>query len=357
MSPAYIIAEAGVNHNGSLAMAKKLVDAAARAGVDAVKFQAFNADRLVTKNAPKASYQIKADRQSRTQWEMIRRLELNEASHRVLFSQCRRRKIGFISTPFDKGCLSFLIRVGVNIIKISSSEITNGPFLVQAARTNLPIILSTGMSTLKEVEESMGALAFGYLRKKGNPTRRILTNLFRNDLSREVLKNKVILLHCTTEYPAPFIDVNLMAMDTLARHFGVKVGLSDHSEGIAVAIAAVARGAAVVEKHFTLDRNLPGPDHRASLEPKELAVLVRSIREVEQAIGSGKKTPARSEIKNRAIVRKSIVAAAFIKRGDRFSEKNLAAKRPGSGLSPMHYWDLLGKASIKDYQIDERVTQ
>lgn len=351
----FIVAEAGVNHNGSLMAAKKLVEAAVLAGADAVKFQTFRADRLVTKTAPKADYQKKTNPQSYTQWDMIRRLELDNASHRKLFALCSRRKIEFLSTPFDEKSLRFLMSLGVQKIKISSGEITNGPLLVQAARTGRPVLLSTGMSTLEEVKKAMGALAFGYLGKTESPNTKVFSQLLHFAAAREVLRKKVTLLHCTSEYPAPFSDINLRAMDTLAGRFGVRVGLSDHSAGIAVAIAAVARGAAVIEKHFTLDRSLPGPDQRASLDPDELASMVRTIREVEEALGSGKKAPARSELKNRRVVRKSVVAASFIKRGERFSEKNLTAKRPGDGVSPMSYWDLLGKKSSRDYVADEAV--
>lgn len=357
MKGVLIVAEAGVNHNGSVALAKKLVDAAARAGADAVKFQTFEADRLVTRRMPRAEYQEKAMRGNGSQWQMIKRLELDGAAHRILFGHCRKRNIEFLSSPFDEESVDRLRRLGVRRLKIASGEITNAPLLLKAARTGIPIILSTGMSTLKEVERALEVIAFGYLAPlKKNPARGDFDDVLRSEKARGILRQKLILLHCTSEYPAPFRDVNLLAMDTLREKFGLAVGLSDHSEGYAVPVAAAARGARVIEKHLTLDRRLPGPDHRASLPAAEFKKMVRAIRQVELALGTAAKSPAPSELKNIPAVRKSIVAAFPIGKGERFSPENLALKRAGRGLSPFLYWDVLGRVSKRDFEKDEAVT-
>jgi len=349
----YIIAEAGVNHNGSLEMARKLVEVAADAGADAVKFQTFRADKLVSRLAPKAEYQIKTTDADESQHEMIRKLELDEHAHETLIEHCKICGIQFLSTPFDLESVDLLaVRFDLPCIKIPSGEITNAPLLLKIAQTGKTVILSTGMSTLGEVEDALGVLAFGYLGNSG-PSIAAFRAANCSAQGQAVLLNKVTLLHCTTEYPAPFEDVNLKVMDTLKSAFGLPVGYSDHTEGIAVPIAAVARGAVVIEKHFTLDRTLPGPDHKASLEPAELRRMVRSIREVEQALGSGRKHPTPSEIKNMCIARKSLVAACTIRSGELFTAENLAVKRPGNGLSPMKYWELLNRRSGKDFIGDE----
>lgn len=349
----YIIAEAGVNHNGSPEMAKKLVEAAADAGADAVKFQTFKADRLVSRLAPKAEYQARTTGNDESQFEMIRRLELNEYDHESLIEHCRINSIQFLSTPFDLESVDLLAsRFDLPCIKISSGEITNAPLLLKIAQTGKAVILSTGMSTLGEVEDALGVLAFGYL---GNiaPSISSFRAAYCSAQGQAALLDKVTLLHCTTEYPAPIEDVNLKVMDTLKSAFGLPVGYSDHTDGIAVPIAAVARGAVVIEKHFTLDRTLPGPDHKASLEPAELAQMVRAIRDVELALGSGTKHPTSSELKNMAVARKSLVAACAIASGDRFTAANLAVKRPGNGTSPMQQWELLGRKASKNFAVDE----
>jgi len=353
----FIIAEAGVNHNGSLELAKQLVDVAVQAGADAVKFQTFRAEKVVSSSAPKAAYQCRTTEENESQLEMLRKLELSEDQHSELITYCQQKGIQFLSTPFDEISVDLLVRkFDLPLIKIPSGEITNGPFLLFIARTGKPVILSTGMSTLGEVETALGVLAFGYTQPHTKPSLAAFQAAYASAEGQQALRQKVTLLHCTTEYPAPFEDVNLSAMDTLRAAFGLSVGYSDHTPGIAVPIAAVARGAVVIEKHFTLDRHLPGPDHRASLEPVELKQMVEAIRQVEQALGSGLKIPAASEKKkNTLVVRRSLVAACPIKKGEQFTRENIAAKRPGDGCSPMLFWDYIGKWAVKDYLPDEQI--
>jgi N-acetylneuraminate synthase len=354
----YIIAEAGVNHNGSIDMAKQLVDVAAGAGADAIKFQTFKAEALVSPRAPKAGYQQKITGTDESQYEMLRKLELDENMHSVLVKHCALKGIQFLSTPFDSDSLGLLVnQFDLPCIKIPSGEITNAPFLLEIAFTGKPVILSTGMCTLAEIETALGVLAFGYLKYQETPSVKAFEQVYATDAGQEILGQKVTLLHCTSEYPAPFEEVNLRAMDVLRSAFGLRVGYSDHTEGIAVPIAAAARGAAVIEKHFTLDRTLPGPDHKASLEPAELKLLIQSIRQVENSLGSGIKKPAKSEFGNRLVARKSLVAARDIYEGEQWNETNLAVKRPGDGLAPLYYWSLLGKNVAKDYKKDEKVLE
>ncbi|OGW33617.1 MAG: N-acetylneuraminate synthase [Nitrospirae bacterium GWC2_56_14] len=352
----YIIAEAGVNHNGSLETAKKLIDAAADAGADAVKFQTFKADELVSSTAPKADYQKAATGSTESQLDMLKKLELDESAHRVLADHCRKRDIQFLSTPFDEDSVDLLTtRIKVSMLKLSSGEITNGPLLLHAARTGLPVILSTGMSTLADIKAALGVLAFGYTVKKDKPSQKAFKAAFSSARGQRSLKERVTLLHCTTEYPAPFAEVNLRAMDTMREAFCLPVGLSDHTPGIAISIAAAALGAEMIEKHFTLDRTLPGPDHKASLVPDELRQLVQSVREVEAALGSARKAPTKSEQKNVRIARRSLVALKDVARGEIFTRENLGSKRPGAGDSPFGYWQLLGKKSAKNYRKDEMI--
>ena len=350
----YVIAEAGVNHNGDPGMARRLIDVAVEAGADAVKFQTFKASNLATKTAPKADYQTVTTEAGESQIAMLRRLELLPARHHELVTHCRDKGIDFLSTPFDGESLGFLVGdLGLDTVKMASGEITNGPLLLQAARSGCDVILSTGMSTLQEVEEALGVLAFGFVDPHGEPGRQAFAGAFATEAGRDALRRKVAILHCTTEYPAPAGDANLLAMDTLRETFGLRVGLSDHSEGIAVPIAAAARGAEVIEKHFTFDRSLPGPDHKASLEPGELKSMIAAIRAVEIAVGDGVKAPRPSEIKNMAIARKSLVALAPVSAGAPFTEETLGAKRPGDGISPMAYWDWLGRPAPRDLDEDE----
>lgn len=349
-----VIAEAGVNHNGSLDLALRLVDAAADAGADIVKFQTFKAESVVSRFAPKADYQVETTGGGESQLDMVRRLELAPEVHHRLREHCATRKIEFLSTPFDASSAAFLVNdLGLTRLKVPSGEITNGPLLLTIARFGRPVILSTGMSTLGEVEEALGILAFGYLDGRGPPSRQAFREAYFSDAGQAKLRELVTLLHCTTEYPAPFGEVNLAAMDTLREAFRLPIGLSDHTKGIAISIAAVARAAVVVEKHFTLDRSLPGPDHKASLEPGELAAMVAGIRQVEAASGDGIKRPSPAELRNAPIARKSLVAARKIFAGETFSAENLTAKRPGNGVSPMAYWEWMGRRAERDFAEDE----
>jgi N-acetylneuraminate synthase len=356
----FIIAEAGVNHNGECERAFELVDAAADAGADAVKFQTFKAKDLVTLDAARAAYQKNAEPgSSESQLEMLSRLELSHECFVKLKEHCERRGVMFLSTPFDKKSLKFLVgQVKVPILKMPSGEITNGPLLLDAARSGLPIILSTGMSTMEEVESALAVLAFGYLMPQGNPkTSAEILEIANLEKAQQPLREKVTLLHCTSEYPADSSDINLRAMESLHTSFGLNTGLSDHSKGITVAIAASALGAKVIEKHFTLDRDLPGPDHQASLEPNQLKEMVAAIRTIQQALGCGEKCPVFSEMGNIPMVRKSIVATCEIKKGEAFTESNLSTKRPGTGMSPMSYWDLVGLQASQNYSKDDRIEE
>ncbi|MCG3771117.1 MAG: N,N'-diacetyllegionaminic acid synthase [Nitrosomonadaceae bacterium] len=351
----FLIAEAGVNHNGDLSLAKKLIDAAADVGADAVKFQTFRAEQVVSRHAPKAEYQARITGQFESQLEMLRKLELSEADHGEMMAHAKARGIMFLSTPFDVPSLDLLTKqFGLQIIKIPSGEITNAPFLLAIARAAKRVIVSTGMSTLAEVEAALSVLAFGFTSAATvTPRREDFEQAFASDAGQQALRERVTVLHCTTEYPAPFSEVNLRAMDTLATAFGLPVGYSDHTLGIHIALAAVARGARVIEKHITLDRNLPGPDHKASLEPDELRELVCQIREIEQALGDGIKRPAASEWKNRNVARRSLVAARAIQAGEVFAAESLTCKRPGAGVSPFEYWEILGQAASRSYNVDE----
>lgn len=334
MSHTLIIAEAGVNHNGSIELAKKLIDKAAEAGVDIVKFQTFKSEKLVTKTAKQADYQQKNLQGSAgdSQLAMLKKLELSVEDHYVLIEYCKKLGIRFLSTAFDSDSIDFLHSLNLGVWKIPSGEITNYPYLRKIAQYGEPVILSTGMSEMSDI-----AAAIQVFTKFG------------------LRKDQIIVLHCNTEYPTPFQDVNLKAMDALRKEFGVQVGYSDHTKGIEVPIAAVALGATVIEKHFTLDKNMEGPDHKASLEPDELKAMVSAIRNIEQAIGTGVKTASASEKKNIGVVRKSIVAASHIKKGEAFTEENLTVKRPGTGISPMRWEEVIGKKATRDYEEDELI--
>lgn len=336
MSNVYVIAEAGVNHNGSVDRALEMIDRAADAGADAVKFQTFRSAEVISVHAPKAEYQKATTGSEESQLDMVRALELDAAAHRKLVTHCVARKIQFLSTPFDVPSVALLVELGVPLLKVPSGEITNPILLRAIAATQLPLIVSTGMSTLPEIAKALHVIATEW----GNEA---------------LLRERVTLLHCTTEYPAPLDQINLRAMATMAAEFGLPVGYSDHTQGITVATAAVALGATVIEKHFTLDRRLPGPDHLASLEPDELAAMVRAIRDVTMALGHADKGPTTAELKNLAIARKSLVAAQAIRRGDPFTSANLTAKRPGSGVSAMRYDEYLGRVADRDYAADELI--
>lgn len=350
-----IIAEAGVNHNGSRDLALRLVDAAADAGADVVKFQTFRANDLVTAAAPRAEYQIRNAQDDVSQLEMLRRLELSMDDHRVLVEHSRARGIAFMSTAFDAASLRFLATLDMPAIKIPSGDVTAAPLLLEAARLKRAIIMSTGMCTLGDVERALGVLAFGFLHD-GNPeSEAACAAAYSSAEGRAAVEERVTLLHCSTEYPAPPASVNLRAMETLAQAFGLPVGYSDHTEGVDISVAAVALGASVVEKHFTLDRSLPGPDHAASLEPKELHHLVSGIRRVEAALGSPVKSPSGEEMATAQVARRSVVAARDIQPGETLTLDMLATKRPGTGISPMGIWDLVGRKAPRPFVRDELV--
>lgn len=333
MDKVIIIAEAGVNHNGNFEMAKQLVDAAKKAGADYVKFQTSKKPENVTSRfAQRASYQKKNLGEDGSQLSMLKKIRLEFPDYVLLKSYCDQQKINFLSTPFDLPAVDFLYGLGMDFFKIPSGEITNLPYLRKIAKLGLPVVMSTGMSELQDVRNALNVL-------------------YNNGLKPD----DITLLHCNTEYPTPYEDVNLKAMLTLKQEFGVKVGYSDHTQGIEVPIAAVAMGASVIEKHFTLDRTLPGPDHVASLEPNELEAMVKAIRNIEKAVGSGVKAITESERKNIAIARKSIIAARKIKAGELLSEENLTVKRPGSGISPMKWDEVIGTAAIRDFEEDELI--
>lgn len=326
----FVIAEAGVNHNGSLELAKKLVDAAKVAGADCVKFQTFVSKNIVSKNAIKAEYQKRQTEPEESQYDMLKKLELSFNEFIELNNYCKSKNIEFMSTAFDFDSVDFLDSLEMSTWKIPSGDITNLPYLIKIAKLNKPVILSTGMSTIDDIRS-----AIKVLKKNGAA--------------------EVTILHCTTEYPTPFEDVNLKAMNSIKEEFGVKVGYSDHTRGIEIPIAAVALGATVIEKHFTLNKNMEGPDHKASLEPNELKAMIDSIRHIELALGNGMKQPAESEKKNMAVARKSIIASKDIKTGELFTEENLTVKRPGDGISPMRWFDVIGKVASRDFEEDELI--
>ena len=357
MTHVTIIAEAGVNHNGSLERALEMVDVAATAGADVVKFQTFNAAALVTRSAPKADYQKITTDAGESQLDMLRALELDVDAHRALMSRCAEKSIKFLSTPFDLVSLDLLVgELQLPRLKIGSGELTNAPLVHAAATTGLDIILSTGMATLAEVRVALGVLAHGYLRQP-NPDETNFEAAFDALEGQEALKAHVTLLHCTSAYPTPAEDVNLGAMKTLTDAFGLPVGFSDHSEGTVLSIAAVAAGAMMIEKHFTLDRSLPGPDHKASLEPGELNELVAGVRRVSAAMGDGQKNPREIERATADVARKSLVASTAIAAGDVFTQDNLTVKRPGTGLSPVLYWSILGTHAARPYETDDLIVQ
>jgi N-acetylneuraminate synthase len=352
----YIIAEAGVNHNGSMDLARDLIEVAAEAEVDAIKFQTFRSEELVAEDAPKADYQTETTDEEESQAEMLRRLELTSDQHHTIAEYCAENDLQFLSTPFDPQSARFLVdEFDVPRIKIGSGDLTNGPLLLNIARLRRPVILSTGMGTLGEVEQALSVLAYGYVADGDRPTFEDLEQVFASAEGQSALDQNVTVLHCVTEYPAPVEAANLRAMDTLREAFNLPVGLSDHTEGIAVPIAAVARGATLIEKHFTLDRSLPGPDHEASLEPDELRDMVQGIRDAEAALGTARKTPAEPEWKNRPVVRKSLVATQAIQEGEDFTSDNLGGKRKGGGLSPMRYWGRLGTTASRSYTPGEQI--
>lgn len=352
----YIIAEAGVNHNGSLDAAIRLIDVAASAGADAVKFQTFKSEKLASRITPKVRYQKATTASDESQLDMLKRLELTTDDHFTLLNHCMKVGIQFLSTPFDLDSVDFLVdRLNVPQLKISSGDVTNAPLLYKAARSGKSMILSTGMATLGEVEAALGVIAFGYTQSNEEPKLSAFQKAFASDEGQRLLRERVVLLHCTTEYPVELTQVNLRAMDTLADAFGLRVGFSDHTMGINVAVAAVARGAEIVEKHFTLDRSLPGPDHKASLTPDELKALVAGIREIDLALGNGIKRPTSSERANKDAVRKGLIATKPIAKGELLTPQNMTVKRPCYGASAMLYWDYLGRTASSDFNEDEPI--
>lgn len=352
----YIIAEAGGNHNGSLEMAKELVIKGKEAGADAVKFQTFKAEAVSSKFAIKAEYQIKnTGNEEETQLNMIRKFELTFGQHEELAKFSKSNGVTYLSSPFDIASVDFLKALGLPLLKIPSGEITNAPLLYQAAKTGLPLILSTGMANLDEIRMGLAVISYALNNENDPEGIRDFNEIIKRKSDFEDLKGKVSLLHCTTEYPCPKNAVNLLAMKTLFNEFGLTVGYSDHTEGIIVPALAVSSGAKIIEKHFTLDKNLPGPDHKASLDPKELKEMVSLIRETEIFMGKEEKVPGVEESKNIPIVRKSLVASKEIKKGEIFSNENVTTKRPGTGISAMKYWDFIGLEAGKDYSEDELI--
>ncbi|WP_203245955.1 N-acetylneuraminate synthase [Sporosarcina beigongshangi] len=354
----YIIAEAGVNHNGSLDMAKKLVDVAKQAGADAVKFQTFKAENLVTRAAQQAGYQVSNLGETTSQFEMLKKLELSYEEFAELKNYCDSTQIEFLSTPFDFESVDFLLDdIGMNTLKIPSGELTNSPFIHYIATKRKPMIISTGMATMDDIHEALSFLAYGLAFPDQLVELEKVEIHYQTLEAKTLLKEFVTVLHCTTEYPAPFETINLRAMNEMEKELRLPIGFSDHSEGIAVPIAAVALGAVIIEKHFTLDCNLPGPDHRASLEPKELEEMVVGIRVIEQSLGSGNKQPTSIELENRLAARKSIVAKVQIAPGDILTEAHLAIKRPGNGMPPTAYWSLIGKTVKQSYEVDALIDE
>ena len=332
MKTVFIIAEAGVNHNGSIEIAKKLIDVASESGADAVKFQTFKAEKLVSKNAQKADYQKETTDKTESQFDMIKKLELDVDTHKKLIAYCKTKNIMFLSTPFDHDSIELLNDLGLEIFKIPSGEITNLPYLRHIGKLNKKVILSTGMADIGEIEDALDVL-----------------------LTAGTKKENITILHANTMYPTPMEDVNLKAMQTIGNTFECKYGYSDHTLGIEVDIAAVAMGANAIEKHFTLDKNMEGPDHKASLEPDELKAMVKAIRNIELALGSSIKKPSKSEMPNMSVARKSIVAKTTIKKGDTLSEENITIKRPGNGINPMRWDEVVGTVASKDYKEDELI--
>jgi N,N'-diacetyllegionaminate synthase len=332
MKKVFIIAEAGVNHNGSLELAKKLIDVASDAGADAVKFQTFKAENLVSKNAQKADYQKQTTNSEESQFDMIQKLELDVKTHKILMDYCKEKNIMFLSTPFDHDSIELLNDLGLKMFKIPSGEITNLPYLRHVGKLNKKVILSTGMADIGEIEDAIDIL-----------------------INAGTKKENITILHANTEYPTPYEDVNLKAMVTIGNTFDVDFGYSDHTLGIEVDIAAVAMGACCIEKHFTLDKTMEGPDHKASLEPNELKAMIKAIRNIELALGNGIKKPSKSEAKNISIARKSIIAKDNIKKGEIFTVDNLTVKRPGNGINPMRWDEIIGMMAQKDYKKDELI--
>lgn len=358
MNKTYIIAEAGVNHNGSLKLAKELVKIAKDAGADAVKFQTYKAEKIVTKQALQAKYQVDNLGQATSQYAMLKNLELKFEEFNELEIYCRTEKIQFLSTPFDLESVDFLLdELKMSTVKISSGDLTNTPFIHYIATKRKSIILSTGMATIQEIHEALAYIAFGLANPLEIVTFNKVLSFYQTKEAKQVLHKFVTLLHCTTQYPAPIDTINLNAINEMKQIFQLPIGLSDHSEGTCIPIAAVSMGATVIEKHFTLDKKMEGPDHIASLDPDELKTMIKDIRKVEQALGNGIKIPTYIELQNRIPARKSLVAKKDINAGEVFSISNLTVKRPGNGIEPSKYWSYLGKVATKSYEEDELINE
>lgn len=354
----YIIAEAGVNHNGSLEMAKQLVDVAKQAGADAVKFQTFKAENLVTKSAKQADYQVENLKESTSQLDMLKKLELTFEEFTALQQYCTDKGIEFLSTPFDYESVDFLFdELQIKTAKIPSGELTNLPLVYYIATKRKPIILSTGMATKEDIHETLAFIAYGLAHPNAVVATSKVQKFYNTIEAQQILTKYVTLLHCTTEYPAPPYSINLKAMNEMSEVYKLPVGLSDHSEGIFIPITAVGMGAKIIEKHFTLDKSLEGPDHIASLNPTELYDMVQGIRQIESALGTGIKAPTEIELKNKIPARKSLVAKQSIQKGDIFTAQNLTVKRPGSGIAPINYWNYIGKQASKAYQEDDLIDE
>jgi len=354
----YIIAEAGVNHNGSIDLAFKLIDEAVNAGADAVKFQTFKAEKIASKNAKKAVYQIDNTEDSESAFEMLKKLELDDDAHYSLAKYADNAGIDFLSTAFDEESLIFLVNeLRLLTLKIPSGEITNAPLILAHARTGLNLILSTGMATLDEIKSALEVIAYGFTEKNTDAIPNIdkFKAAFLSKEAKILLKERVTILHCTSQYPAPIDEINLLAINTIKEEFGLDIGYSDHTNGIYISPVAVALGATIIEKHFTLDSNMVGPDHKASLEPDELRNMVNLIRDVETSLGNGIKQPSASEIPNLEIIRKSICAEEKIEVGAYLTSQNISIKRPAGGMSPYNYWDLIGTKSTKNYEIGDLI--
>lgn len=354
----YIIAEAGVNHNGSLEMAKQLVNVAKQAGANAVKFQTFKAENLVTRSAQQANYQVTNLGEATSQFKMLKKLELTYEEFVELKIYCDDHQIEFLSTPFDMESVDFLLNeIGMKTFKIPSGELTNSPFIHYIATKKKPMILSTGMATMDDIHDALSFIAYGLAYPEKLVDLAQVRTFYQTREAKSLLDEYVTVLHCTTEYPAPPETINLKAMQKMKQELRLPIGFSDHSEGIAVTLAAVTLGAVVIEKHFTLNRNLPGPDHLASLEPTELKEMVVGIRTIGQSLGTGNKIPTKIELENRQAARKSIVAKEEIAIGEIFTEGHLAIKRPGNGMPPTSYWSLIGKATKRSYRVDDLIDE
>lgn len=354
--PVCVIAEAGVNHNGDADLAFQLIDVAVNAGANIVKFQTFKAESIASRHAPKAEYQLKSTDSTESQFDMLKRLELSDTIFKELQTYCHQKNIQFLSTAFDLPSLQFLIdTLGVQTLKVASGELTNAPLLLAHAKTKTKLIVSTGMATLGEIEEALCIIAFGLIADNVKPSQAAFMEAYLSKEGQAALKAHVSLLHCTSNYPALPESLNLNAMHTMKQAFGLHVGYSDHSQGVHVPAAAVALGASIIEKHYTLDKTLPGPDHLASLEPHELKTMIANIRDIEKAMGDGIKKPHISELNTQKVARKSLVAMTRLKKNECYTENNLTVKRPGTGIAPIHYWTFLEKRAVCDYDRDELI--